>query len=180
MPQRLESFLSLLTQFMRDFSLYDYLILASLFLTILLFFLLSIIISSNIIGRILMLFVSAILFLTSPFVYQHIMQNYLKKTESTFSYNNKLQYDDIYYIKGVVKNIGYLDLRGCVLTANFIPKNSNQFQQIKYKLNPIFLYKKTYKKPFKKQESFEFEALFEAPKSLIHSNYKLQTQVDCY
>ncbi|EES90023.1 DUF2393 domain-containing protein [Helicobacter canadensis] len=180
MQLTLESFLSLLTQFTQYFSLYDYLILSSIFLGILLFFLLSILLSSNTIVCFLMLFMSAILFFASPFIYQYIMQTYLKKIELTLSHNSKLQYDDIYYIKGTIKNAGSLDLKGCVVTTNFIPKNSNQFQQIKYTIRPIFRHKETYKKPLKKQESFEFEALFEAPKSLIYSNYKLQTQADCY
>lgn len=180
MVQTFNHLLALLTQFTQYLSLYDYLILAAIFLIILLFFLLSIILRTRIIWGFLMLFTSGILFLFSPFIYQYLMQSHLKKSELTLSHNDKLQYDDNYYIKGTIKNIGYLDFKGCVVETRFTPKNANRFQQVKYKLKPILSHKETYKKPLKKQESFEFEFLFQAPDSFDHSRYKLHTQADCY
>ncbi len=169
-----------LAQFTQYFSLYDYLILTAIFLGILLFFLLSLVLRYNLIWGFSMFFISTILFITAPFIYQYLMQNHFKKIQLTLSHNSKLQYDDIYYIKGVIKNIGYLDFKGCVVKTSFTPKNANQFQQIKYKLRPVFSHQEFYKKPLKKQESLEFEFLFQAPNSFEHSRYKLHTQADCY
>ena len=171
-------FLNKITQY---FSLPDYLILISIFLVILLFFLLSIILRFNLILGFLMLFISGAFFVASPFIYQYIMESHLKKIELTLSNNDKLQYDDTYYIKGTIKNIGYFDLKGCIISTNFIPQNTDKFNLIRYKIKPIFTHRETYKQPLKKQETLDFEILFQAPSTInTDIKYILETKGSCY
>lgn len=65
--------------------------------------------------------ISGIFLFGSPFIYQTIMESYVKQIDLTLFHNEQLHYDDVYYIEGQFTNVGLIDFRGCVLSVNFIP-----------------------------------------------------------
>ena len=79
-------------------SLPDYLVLVSIFLVILLIFLLGVAFRSNSVIFLVLFFFSGVLMLASPFVYQFIMESYLKQIDLTLFHNERLQYDNVYYV----------------------------------------------------------------------------------
>ena len=116
--------------------------------------------------------------LASPFVYQFIMESYLKQIDLTLFHNERLQYDNVYYVEGQFTNIGMLDFKGCVLSVNFIPKGLKKFDRIKYKIRPRYPYTKIYKTPLKKLEPMEFKVVIPSPNPEL--DFTLVTKGACY
>ncbi|MCI5969494.1 DUF2393 family protein [Helicobacter sp.] len=174
----LKGYLLRLLDVERFFALTDYLVLISLFLIILLMFLLSIALRKYAIPFVILFLSSGGLILVSPFIYQWIMESYLKKIEFTLTHNASLQYDAVYFVEGSLKNLGYLDFRGCVVEVNFIPKGLKQLQRIKYKIKPRYLHTEIYKTPLKKQESMDFKFVIPSPNPAL--NFDLNTKGACY
>ena len=159
-------------------SLPDYLVLVSIFLVILLIFLLGVAFRSNSVIFLVLFFFSGVLMLASPFVYQFIMESYLKQIDLTLFHNERLQYDNVYYVEGQFTNIGMLDFKGCVLSVNFIPKGLKKFDRIKYKIRPRYSYTKIYKTPLKKLEPMEFKVVIPSPNPEL--DFTLVTKGACY
>lgn len=160
------------------FSLPDYLVLSCIFLAILLFFLLSVAFRFHALIASLTFVISGILLFSSPFLYQTIMESYLKQIDLTLFHNEKLQYDEVYFIEGQFTNVGLLDFRGCVLSVNFIPAGLKKAKLLKYKIKPKFLHIENYKTPLKKLESMEFKLIIPSPQA--NTNFTLETKGACY
>lgn len=174
----LKEYLLKLTEISRFFALPDYLILMSIFLIILLIFLLSVALRGRALPFMLFFSLSGGLILASPFIYQWIMESYLKKIEFTLTHNESLQYDAVYFVEGSFKNLGHLDFRGCVVEINFIPKDLKKFERIKYKINPKYSKTEIYKTPLKKQEVMDFKIVIPSPNSQVQ--FDLDTKGACY
>lgn len=174
----IKNYLITLTNTINYFSLYDYLVFSCIFLFILLFFLLSVAFRFNAILATLTFVMSICLLFASPFVYQVIMESYIKQIDLTLLNNGRLQYEDVYYIEGQFTNVGMLDFRGCVLSVNFIPSGLKRIKQLKYKIKPQFLHIENYKVPLKKLESFEFKLVIPSPQP--NTRFTLETKGACY
>lgn len=174
----LKEYLLKLLDVSRFFALIDYLVLIGIFLVILLIFLLSIALRGRAFPFMVLFLLSGGLIIASPFIYQWIMESYLKKTEFTLTHNESLQYDAVYFVEGSFKNLGYLDFRGCVVEVNFIPKSLKKLQRIKYKINPRYAHIEIYKTPLKKQESMDFKLVIPSPNSKL--SFDLDTKGVCY
>ncbi|WP_026944182.1 DUF2393 family protein [Helicobacter rodentium] len=173
-----KNYLITLTNTIHYFSLPDYLVLSCIFLFILLFFLLSVAFRFNAILATLTFVISGVLLVSSPLIYQKIMESYLKQIDLTLLNNEKLHYDDVYYIEGQFTNVGMFDFRGCVLSVNFIPAGLKKIKQLKYKIKPKFMHIETYKVPLKKLESMEFKLIVPSPKP--NTEFILETKGACY
>lgn len=160
------------------FALPDYLILIAIFLVILLIFLLSVAFRAHSLIAFCLFAVSGVLFFTSPFLYQYIMEAHLKKIALTLTNNAQLEYNTTYFVEGSIENQGLLDFRGCTIKVNFIPANLKAIKVIKYKLNPKHLVIERYKTPLQKGESMDFKIVIPSPNEKIA--YKLHTQGACY
>ncbi|MBX7490175.1 DUF2393 family protein [Helicobacter turcicus] len=174
----LKEYLLKLLDISRFFALLDYLVLIGIFLIILLIFLLGIALRGRTFPFAVLFLLSGGLIPASPFIYQWIMESYLKKTEFILTHNESLQYDAVYFVEGSFKNIGYLDFRGCVVEVNFIPKDSKKLQRIKYKINPRYAHIKIYKTPLNKQESMDFKLVIPSPNPKV--SFDLYTKGACY
>ena len=160
------------------FSLYDYLILALIFLAVLLFFLLSVTFRSNLLIAGATFFISFLLFMLSPFLHQMTMESFLRKIDFTLDNNDKLQYNAVYYVSGSITNRGKVDFKGCIVSANFIPKNAPKVKKIRYEVKPIFLHKEVYKKPLKRNETMDFKIIIPTPNPEI--DFTLKTYGTCF
>lgn len=160
------------------FALPDYLVLACIFLSILLIFLMSIELRMNALLFFLFFLLSGALCVASPFIYQKIMEDYVKKIDFTLVHNEKLHYDQVYFIEGSFKNLGLLDFRGCVVLVDFIPKGLNQLETLKYALSPEFSHTQIYNTPLKRQDSMEFKFVVVPPDTEV--DYVLKTKGACY
>lgn len=174
----IKSYLMSLLDVANYFSLPDYLVLSCIFLVILLFFLLSVALRFNAVIATLTFLISGGLFFSSPFLYQVIMESYLKQIDLTLLHNEQLHYDDAYFIEGQFTNVGLLDFKGCVLSVNFIPAGIKKYKRIKYKIKPKFIHIENYKIPLKKLESMEFKLIVPAPQADM--NFTLETKGACY
>ncbi len=174
----MKSYLMALLNTSNYFSLPDYLVLSCIFLVILLFFLLSVALRFNAVIATLTFVISGILLFASPFIYQTIMESYLKQIDLTLFHNEQLHYDDAYFIEGQFTNVGLLDFRGCVLSVNFIPTGLKKIKQLKYKIKPKFIHIENYKTPLKKLESMEFKLIIPPPQA--NMNFTLETKGACY
>ena len=162
-----------------DISRYpDYLVLICIFLVILLLFLMSVAMRFYTLVAFILFMTSASLLLASPFIYQIIMESYIKKIEFTLKHNDGLQYDKAYFVEGTIKNVGFLDFKGCSININFIPKNLKKLDLIKYKLRPRFQYTKDYTQPLLKRDSMDFKIVIPSPNENL--NFNLQTKGACY
>ena len=160
------------------FSLPDYLVLSCIFLIILLFFLLSIALRFNALLATLTFVISGIFLFGSPFIYQTIMESYVKQIDLTLFHNEQLHYDDVYYIEGQFTNVGLIDFRGCVLSVNFIPMGLKKIKTLRYKIKPKFMHIENYKIPLKKLESREFKLIIPSPQA--NMKFTLDTKGACY
>ncbi|TLD86981.1 DUF2393 family protein [Helicobacter sp. MIT 05-5294] len=160
------------------FSLPDYLVLSCIFLMILLFFLLSVALRFNAIVATLTFLISGILLFSAPFLYQMIMESYLKQIDLTLFHNERLHYDGAYFVEGQFTNVGLLDFRGCVLSVNFIPAGLKKHKRIKYQIKPQYLHIENYKIPLKKLESMEFKLIIPSPKE--NMDFIMETKGACY
>ena len=160
------------------FSLIDYLIFCVIFLAILLFFLLSAFLRFKVLLAGFFLLTSLILFILSPFLYQIVIEKLVKKIDFSLTHNKKLNFDDVYYVEGTIKNEGKVDFRGCVVAVNFLPSKLNRVKKIKYEVTPIFLHKEEYKKPLKIGEVMDFQIIIPSPNKEMQ--YTLSTKGSCY
>ncbi|TLD82425.1 DUF2393 domain-containing protein [Helicobacter sp. MIT 11-5569] len=160
------------------FALPDYLVLICIFLCILLIFLLSIALRARAFIFLILFLSSGALVIVSPFIYQSIMESYLKKIEFTLTHNKSLQYDAVYFVEGSFKNLGLLDFRGCVVKVDLIPKGLKRLERIKHKINPKYSHIEIYKTPLKKQESMDFKLVIPSPNREL--SFELNTKGACY
>ncbi|WP_299548430.1 DUF2393 family protein [uncultured Helicobacter sp.] len=174
----LKEYLLKLFEVSHFFALTDYLILVGIFLIILLIFLLSIVLRRRALPFMMLFFLSGGLILASPFLYQWIMESYLKKTEFALTHNASLQYDAVYFVEGNFKNLGHLDFKGCVVEVSFIPKNLKKLERLKYKIKPRYSHTEIYKTPLKKQETMDFKIVIPSPNPKI--SFDLYTKGACY
>lgn len=174
----IKAYFAKITSMLSYFTLSDYLILISLFLTILIFFLLSVVFRLNRIFAFLLLLTSVVLFFTSPVIYEYIMEKYIKTIEFTLNKNEKLQYNDFYYVEGSIKNIGEIDFKGCIVSVNFIPRNTKHYRYIKYRLIPSHIHYENYKNPLNLNDSMNFNIVIPSPNPQV--DYTLETKGVCY
>ncbi|MDE5591734.1 MAG: DUF2393 domain-containing protein, partial [Helicobacter sp.] len=160
------------------FSLVDYLALVGRFLSILLLFLVSIAVRSNLTWAFLFGLLSVVLFLSAPFIYQWSMQTFIRKVDLALTYNDRLHYDTSYYVEGKLTNKGLLEFKGCIVSVNFIPKQANRLQRLKYEIRPFYEYLEVYKKDLKIGESLDFKIIIPSPHE--EYDYVLNTIGNCY
>lgn len=174
----LKEYLLKLLEVSRFFALTDYLVLISIFLIILLIFLLGVALRGRLLAFMLLCLLSSGLIFASPFIYRWIMESHLKKIEFELTHNASLQYDAVYFVEGNFKNLGHLDFRGCVVDVNFIPKGIKKIDRIRYKVKPRYLHTEVYKTPLKKQESMDFKIVIPSPNPNL--SFELETKGACY
>ncbi|MDE5602967.1 MAG: DUF2393 domain-containing protein, partial [Helicobacter sp.] len=124
--------------FVQYFSLPDYLILTSGFLVLLILLLLFVVLRSHFVAAFVVFLIALILLFLSPLIYQVLMEKIIRKVEITFKFNQKMHYDDSYFIEGTLINKGIIKFRGCAISVNFIPKGIKKLQSLKYEIKPIY------------------------------------------
>ncbi|TLE17184.1 DUF2393 domain-containing protein [Helicobacter apodemus] len=164
--------------FAEYFSLPDYLILTSGFLVLLLLLLLFVALRSYFIVAFVVFLVGLILFFLSPLVYQVLMTNVIRKVEITLKFNQKMYYDDSYFVEGSLVNKGIIKFRGCVISVNFVPKGIKKLQALRYEIKPIYKHLQVYENPLNVDEKLDFKILIPSPNPEVL--YFLNTRGSCY
>ncbi|CAM2815933.1 DUF2393 family protein [Helicobacter burdigaliensis] len=174
----LKEYLSKFSTIFNYLSLADYLVLVVLFLAVVLFFLLAVALRYRALLSVFMFLCSMVLLGLSPFLYQAIMENYLKKTQMQLSHNGKLKFDTSYYVEGTIKNMGLLKIRGCIISVDFLPQNLSPIKELKYTLKPFYTYKKVYETPLSREGELEFKIIIDNFDK--EKEYNLKTRGMCY
>lgn len=129
--------MNVVTEFIKELIIYDYILFGSLLLLFILFIVIGIFLRKKIIVAILIILFAFITLFAGSFFGYIAMHQYLFKNETTLLGQKRLNFTDAVVVYAKLKNISNRDFASCKVTAKAHKVSSNELKSYLFKFKPI-------------------------------------------
>lgn len=129
--------MDVVTEFIKELIIYDYILFGSLLLLFIVFIVLGIFLRNKILLAILLILFAFITLFAGSFFGYIAMHQYLFKNETVLISQQKLNFTDAVVVYAKLKNISERDFKSCKITATAYKVSSNELKSYLFKFKPI-------------------------------------------
>ncbi|MFA5232972.1 MAG: DUF2393 family protein [Sulfurimonas sp.] len=129
--------MDIVTEFIKELIIYDYILFGSLLLLFIIFIILGIFLRKKIILAILIIIFAFVTLFAGSFFGYIAMHKYLFKNETVLISQQRLNFTDAVVVYAKLKNISDKDFKSCKITATACKVSSNELKSYLFKFKPI-------------------------------------------
>ncbi|MBW6489460.1 DUF2393 family protein [Sulfurimonas sp.] len=129
--------MDVVTEFIKELIIYDFILFGSLLLFFILFIVLGVFLRNRIILAILIIFFAFITLFAGSFFGYIAMHKHLFKNETVLLSEQRLNFTDAVVVYAKLKNISNRDFKNCKVTATAYKASGNKLRNYLYRLKPI-------------------------------------------
>lgn len=129
--------MDMVTEFIKELIIYDYILFGSLLLVFILLIVLGIFLRKKIILALIIIFFAFVVLFAGSFFGYVAMHQYLFKNETTLLSQKRLNFTEAVVVYAKLKNISKRDFKSCRVTATAYKRSSNELKSYLFKFKPI-------------------------------------------